>query len=273
MDLLRDASAPEGLYTVVDLFRVPASVDEFLDVSSGTWSGDTQNLPAGFARGATSIMFGMRQARSAPDNDAWVTAAAMLPPYLLLWRHAIELQLKVILTSVINWEQRMLLANPPADDGTRASRPGDGTWADMVGHPPPSKAPITHGLKSLWNDVRPMVAFADGTFRNTHADSSTQPTIELITFEALLDDLHRITPRGDEARYTVSTQGVRTLLGLPSVHLEWAQAQFVDMFCYLGWAYICVQRVQSSPEQVQQIELQRLTDLRRDLLPPASSQP
>src|SRR5450756_142135 len=171
------------------------------------------NMPLAYMRAASVLLEGMISMESQTPGSA----NALLPPYLFLRRHHIEIQLKRILETV-------------SEDLSK--------WNAATGqHVAPNvftEVSRSHGLKTLWEQVRPMAetVLANETpawhFRGmTLADVSDR-----------IGEFDSIDPRGDGARYDRDTAGNPTMLGINRVDLEHTEDNMQRIAEFLHWAYL-----------------------------------
>jgi hypothetical protein len=168
------------------------------------------NLPGAYAVAANVLMESM--VRSAADGRG--TAGRLLPPYLYLWRHHIELQLKSIL--------ELLEENLPA----WKTATGQDILPDCF-----SGALRSHSLKRLWEQVRPLA----GTVLAREQHLWTPRSMPLTDASGLLSELDAIDPRGDGARYERHVNGDLTLLDVSRVDLEHAERNMQGIAEFLWW--------------------------------------
>jgi hypothetical protein len=170
------------------------------------------NLPYAYAEGASVLLQGMIDRASASPG----TANDLIPPYLYLWRHHIELKLKVILSTVAN-------------DASR--------WTAATGHAVASNLTSgnesTHSLLALWQRALPLVEIV---LRKQQYDWPIA-FMPLATVSSLVEQLHQIDPAGNGVRYDRRRNGNLTMLDVNRVDLEHAQANLYGIAEFLQWAH------------------------------------
>ncbi|MFI9840404.1 hypothetical protein ACIHFD_25445 [Nonomuraea sp. NPDC051941] len=102
-------------------------------------------------------------------------------PFLLCWRHYVELQLKVLITLLQKW------------------------------HRVPGSLPKTHRIDALWGTTKDLLL-------RDELDSEDAEAVENV--EAVLHQLHVFDPTSEHSRYPVKKDGTETLRALPRVHLR-----------------------------------------------------
>jgi hypothetical protein len=169
------------------------------------------DMPGAYWQAASLLLEGM----IAKASERPGAANTFIPPYLFLWRHHIELQLKAILETV-------------ATDGPR--------WTAATGQAVPpdlfSGVQTSHSLLKLWRRVSPL---AESVLQKQQYDWSL-PTMQLPDVSALIDQLHQIDPGGDGVRYDRRNDGTLTMLGVNRVDLEHAQRMLSGIAEFLQWA-------------------------------------
>ncbi|MFF0769880.1 hypothetical protein ACFYUK_13395 [Nonomuraea wenchangensis] len=102
-------------------------------------------------------------------------------PFLLCWRHYVELQLKVLITLQQKWYKL------------------------------PVEVPRTHKIDALWSVTKRLL------FRG-ELDSEDAEKVQHV--EAVLHQLNVLDPTSEHFRYPVKKDGTDTLTALPRVHLR-----------------------------------------------------
>lgn len=191
----------------------PPSLREFMEHSDdpGNWRDrPVSELPGSYARAASMLLEGMiRSAVATPG-----AANPLLPPYLFLWRHHFELQLKAIVA--------MMNDNLPA-------------WESATGEILPagflSKVQQEHSLARLWNAVRPRAETVWS--RDDHLWHL--PVMTPGAAADLISQLHQIDPNGQGVRYDRDKQNRPTMIGVTRVDLEWAEGNLQGIGEFLAW--------------------------------------
>jgi hypothetical protein len=140
---------------------------------------------------------------------------ALLPPYLFLWRHHIELQLKSVLELLAN-------ARAEAETATGLCLPRD-LFSGVQGE---------HSLLRLWNLVRPRAEAVWGNDKHLWPLPSMKPT----EVSDLIRQLHAIDPSGQGVRYDRDKKGNPTMLGVSRVDLQWTERNMQGIAEFLWWA-------------------------------------
>src|SRR4051812_8053854 len=106
MDLFQDTRTREQGRTYIPLFRLPGALSEFLAADS--WTGSA-NVIGGYAYAATAVHDTIALILRAETSETGrLKTSAIIPPYLFLWRHHMELSLKQCLQVLVNREQSYL---------------------------------------------------------------------------------------------------------------------------------------------------------------------
>jgi hypothetical protein len=213
MHLLQAPANDRQGMTPIWLERLP-SVAEFMSHPNepDRWrERPVSGLPGAYARAASMLMEGMiRSASETPGGGN-----ALLPPYLFLWRHHIELQLKAVLGLIAEalpaWEAATGQALPP------------NIFGDVQGE---------HSLDRLWRRVRPRAETVWG--RGGHLWHL--PGLRPAEVSDLIRQLHAIDPDGQGVRYDHNRNGGLTMLGISRVDLEWAEHNMRGIAEFLSWA-------------------------------------
>jgi hypothetical protein len=199
----------------VRLVRLP-SLREFvlqLDDPARWRDRPVSDLRLSYARAAAVVLGGMMQADAAAPGSG----GTLLPPYLFLWRHHIELALKSILE---------LLEEDPA------------AWQSATGQALPpglsGQAQGEHSLEHLWNLVSPWVV----TVWSREAHLWHLPRMTPTEVGDLIRQFHQIDPNGQDARYDRDTSGSPTMLGVNRVDLHWTESNMQGIAEFLAWALV-----------------------------------
>jgi hypothetical protein len=193
----------------------PPSVGELLNHyrDPAQWrTRPVMNLPSGYGDAASLLLDSM----IARASESPGTANAFIPPYLFLWRHCIELQLKEILKMV-------------ADN---ASQWTEATQQVVAPDLFSGRIKSSHKLQDLWERVRPLVETA---LQKPHHDWHL-PALPLAVVAPLIEQLHQIDPGGDGVRYDRHRNGDLTMLGVNRIDLEHAQRNLFGIAEFLIWA-------------------------------------
>lgn len=168
-------------------------------------------LSGAYAAAAAVLMEKMISLASERKYDQ---ASALLPPYLFLRRHHLEMQLKSILRTVSNNSSR---------------------WSAVTGRnePPDLYTAVRreHSLLTLWNRVRPIAE----TIRANEARKWQLPSLTVTDVSELIAQLHAIDPRGDGVRYTRHNMGELTMLDISRVDLEHTERNMLNIAEFLWW--------------------------------------
>lgn len=193
----------------------PPSIGEFLkhgDDPAQWRTRPVSGLPIAYGEAAGLLLAGMiARAKQTPG-----AANGFIPPYLFLWRHYIELQLKETLEMV-------------------ASKAAE--WTKVTGHALPDNFFVqdirdSHSLLTLWRRLSPLV---DVIAQKPQPDWH-HPALPMATVAALIEQMHQIDPAGDGVRYDRRKDGDPTMRTVNRVDLEHAQANFLGMAEFLLWA-------------------------------------
>lgn len=213
MNLLQAPAKDRQGMTAIWLER-PPSVAEFMSHPDepGRWrERPVSGLPGAYARAASMLMEGM--IRSASETPG--ASNALLPPFLFLWRHHIELQLKSIL--------ELVAEAVPAWEAATGQALAPNLFSDVQGE---------HSLVRLWNRVRPQ---AETVWeREEHLWHLPRMAPEEVS--GLIPQLHAIDPNGQGVRYDRDSKGNVTMLGVSRVDLEWAEGNMQGIAEFLSWA-------------------------------------
>jgi hypothetical protein len=170
-------------------------------------------MPVAYIRAASMLLEGMISLASKRPGSA----NALLPPYLFLWRHSFEMQLKRILKEVSDELHRWNAAT-----------------AQNVAPDVYSGVNKTHSLLSLWQRVEP---FAETVLaREPHAWRPRRMSLSDVS--GLLGQLHNIDPAGDGVRYETDRNGRPTMLGVNRVDLEHSESNMQGIAEFLHWTYL-----------------------------------
>lgn len=171
------------------------------------------NMPGAYGQAASLLLEGM----IAKASESPGAANAFIPPYLFLWRHHIELQLKEILKTV-------------ATDGVRWTAATEQDVRPNLF----SGLQTSHSLQKLWQRVSPL---AKTVLQKPQYDWHL-PAMPLSAVSALIDQLHQIDPGGDRVRYDRRTDGELTMLDVNRVDLQHAQRMLSGIAEFLQWAHL-----------------------------------
>jgi hypothetical protein len=170
------------------------------------------NLPIAYGQAASLLLDGMiSRAKQSPG-----AANDFIPPYLFLWRHCIELQLKETLEMVANHTSQWTTATGQAVDTT--------FFAKDIRE--------SHSLLRLWQEINPLVE----TILQKPQHDWHLPVLPLATVASLIGQLHQIDPGGDGVRYDRRRDGNPTMLGVNRVDLEHTQYYLFGIAEFLLWA-------------------------------------
>jgi len=117
----------------------------------------------------------------------------LIYPFLMCWRHYVELQLKLLLTLLARW--------------LREPRP----------------LPRTHKIEHLWRVTRPMLERAYPGDETGAIDNA----------ERILLQLHALDPTSEDARYPIRVDGSPTLTALSRVHIRQFHAAMAGVAHFL----------------------------------------
>jgi hypothetical protein len=193
------------------LSRLP-SVGEFLKYGDDPTQWRTRpvsGLPIAYGDAAGLLLDGMiAQAKQTPG-----AANKFIPPYLFLWRHCIELELK---------ETLEMVASNAAE------------WVKVTGQALPDNLFVqdirdSHSLLTLWQRLSPLVEI----IRQKPQPDWHLPALPMATVAALIEQLHQIDPAGDGVRYDRRRDGDPTMRTVNRVDLEHAQGNFFGIAEFL----------------------------------------
>jgi hypothetical protein len=231
MNLLQAPKKERQGMTSIWLIR-PPSLREFAkhyDEPHRWRDRPVSDLPGSYAQAASMLVEAMIRTESATRGAAY----ALLPPYLYLWRHHIELQLKSIL--------ELMAEGPPAWEAAT----GEALPQDLL-----SRVQLEHSLASLWNLVHPRAETAWERDEHLWHLPGMTPT----EVADLVRQLHDIDPNGQGVRYDRGTDGRPTMIGVSRVDLEWAERNMQGIAEFLAWACAeigAVMRIRMSEDQYQ----------------------
>ena len=210
---LLQAPTPAGPgMTRVRLTRPPSLREWAQNVEPARWRDQpVSGLALSYAQAAAAVLRSMTEAEVAAPGSG----GKLLPPYLFLWRHHIELALKSVL--------KTLCEDPVAwTAATGCTLPAGMAGAAVRGH----------SLERLWNLASlPITAVWS---RATHL--WRLPEMTPAEADDLIRQLHRIDPNGQGARYDRDTDRSPTMLGVSLVDLEWTDGNLYGIAVFLAWA-------------------------------------
>jgi len=216
MNLFQAARKDRREMTSVWLARGP-SLREFADgiEKPEHWCDRPVSGLSGAYGAAAAVL--MEKMISLASERKYDKASALLPPYLFLRRHHLEMQLKSILRTVSNNSSR---------------------WSAVTGRNEPpdlyTAVRTEHSLLTLWNRVRPIAE----TVRANEARKWQLPSSTVTDISKLIAQLHAIDPRGDGVRYTRHNDGSLTMLDISRVDLEHTDRNMLDITEFLWWVRV-----------------------------------
>jgi hypothetical protein len=223
MDLLQSDS-PEDREIRVTVYRDRWVSDNLDRRRLDETGGPIHFFESGYRTAATAIK-DLISTEIALGDAGKLTASSLIPPYLYLWRHHIELALKFLtnMASRTVGDDRMLQA-----DG---HSPQDFLWEIATGLslPPSFRLPRrpNHDLSSLWAELRPIVEWAAVSDDALHDGAETGRWVtrsEISIVEELLLQLHHLDPDGQGARYRHNRRGGVNLGGVLHVDIGYAHS-------------------------------------------------
>lgn len=235
--LLLSASGPATGLGVVPLFRVPASLDEFL--SDGEYTG-ASNVIGGYRTAATGLAGDIltRLNEAGEDVQERLQTGQLIPPYLFLWRQHLELSLKQCLQTLVRHRDAAEVA--PRE------------WERYFGAPIATnlfsrRVAKSHSLLRLWTELESYAEAVWSMFSVKHTDAGV---LDPPAAGELLVELDSVDPGGTGARYSVDAHGNRGLADLKEIDLPWTQRNLERLSDFLVSVQIDVWRIHGMPEQV-----------------------
>jgi hypothetical protein len=183
----------------------------------------------GYADAATAVMNAAVAKNSESEQSLGIIfASSLVPPFLFLWRHHIELRLKEVLGLGYEKVEELELNELP---------PGTSKWEFATGqvldYSTYNKVVRSHNLLQMWQLARP---FIDWCWANKN-DLKSMPLPKLHPDDArkLILKLHEVDPHGDGVRYTKTRKGRYTLGSLREIDLEHTDHTMRLISEFLSW--------------------------------------